>query len=150
MRHSGVILKVSEGFYSLLSLYAIILPWLSANSASFFTLSLWPLNGIFWIKQFHGIYNGSENLPSFLNTSLVSSIFSLCVKRNTFLIRIFLPLYHSFIQWWFAPPLTLKISKKFCFCHQFRKKAMKQIVYETTTNLVRGWKTTTSFIRQWF
>ena len=127
MRHSGFILRVSEGFYSLLSLYAITLPWLSANSASFFTLSLWPLNGIFWIKQFHGIYNGSENLPSFLNTSLVSSIFSLCVKRNTFLIRIFLPLCHSFIQWWFAPLFLWKFPKNFVAATSSGKKQWNRL-----------------------
>ena len=36
-----------QGFYSLLPLYAIILPSLSANSVSFLTLSLGPLNRIF-------------------------------------------------------------------------------------------------------
>ena len=73
----------SQGFYSLFPFWAIILPSLSANSAPFFTLFLWPLNGIFGITQFHSIYNGSDSLPGFLNTSLVSSIFALCVKWNT-------------------------------------------------------------------
>ena len=37
----------SQGFYSLLRPYAIILRSLSGNSTSFFALSLWSLNGIF-------------------------------------------------------------------------------------------------------
>ena len=77
----------SQGFYSLLRLYATILPSLSTNSASVFTLSLWPLNGIFWIVQFHSIYNESNSLPSFRNTSLVSSIFSLFVKGGSRLVQ---------------------------------------------------------------
>ena len=36
------------------------------------------------------------------NTSLAFSIFSLCVKRNTFFISISLTLCHSFIQGWFV------------------------------------------------
>ena len=109
MSHSGAILsmvlKVSQSsFPSFDSLCAMILPSFSASSASFFTLSLWPLNGIFWITQFHSIYNGSDSLPGFFNTSLVSSILYLYVKWNTFFIRISLPLYHSFIQGWFVPP----------------------------------------------
>ena len=101
MRHSE---QSSEGFYSILWFYTIVLPSLSAISASFLTLSLWPLNGIFWIKQFHSIFNGSDSVLSFLNTSLVSSVFSLFVKWNTFFIRIFLPLCQSLIQRWFVPP----------------------------------------------
>ena len=76
---------------------------LSANSASFPAMSLWPLNGIFWSKQFHSIHNGNDSPTGFLNASLFFSIFSLCVKSNTFFIRISLPLYHSFIQGWFIP-----------------------------------------------
>ena len=45
---------------------------LSTNSASFFALSLCPLNGTFWGKEFHRIFNGSDSL----NTSLFLSIFS--------------------------------------------------------------------------
>ena len=60
---------------------------LSANSALFFALSLWPLIGIFWSTQFHSIYNGSDSPPGFLNTSLDFSIFSLCVKWNTLYIE---------------------------------------------------------------
>ena len=56
----------------------------STNSASFFALSLWPLSGISWSTQFHKIYNGSDSLPDFLSSSLVYSIFSLCVKLKTF------------------------------------------------------------------
>ena len=57
---------------------------LSANSASFFALSLWPLNAIFWSTQFHSIYNGSDSPPALLNASWFLSIFSLCVKWNIF------------------------------------------------------------------
>ena len=57
-----------------------------------FKMSLWPLNGIFWITRFQSIYSGRDSLPSFLNTSLVSSIFSLRAKWNTFFIRISLSL----------------------------------------------------------
>ena len=115
----------SQGFYSLLWFYAIILPSLSANSASFFTLSLWPLNGIFWITQFHSIYNGSDSLHSFLETSLVSLIFSLCVKWNTFFIRTSLPLYHSLIQGCFVPPSFE--SFLFLFSHQKSKNLLSSI-----------------------
>ena len=127
-----------QGFYSLLPLYAIILPSLSANSVSFLTLSLGPLNRIFWNTQLYSIYGGSDSLPGFPNTSLVFSIFSLCVKSNTFFIRISLPLYHSFIV---RPPFLWKFStfcsfpkiQKSCFVPQLRKKyTMKQIVYEKT------------------
>ena len=145
MSHSGAILsmvlKICHGsFPSFDSLCAIILPSLSANSASFFTLSLWPLNGIFWITQFHNTYNGSDSLPGFFNTSLVSSILYLYVKWNTFFIRISLPLYHSFIQGWFASPsfenfplsVLSQKSKNLVPLPVKEKSTMKQIVYETT------------------
>ena len=105
MKCSGVFFEHGfQGFYPLLGLYAIILQSFSANSASFFTLSLWPLNAIFWITQFRSIYNGSNGLPGFLNTSMISPIFTLCVKWNTFFISISLPLSHSLIYEWFVPP----------------------------------------------
>ena len=119
-----------QGFYFLLQLYAKTLLSLSANSASFFTLYLWPLNGIFWMIQFHSIYNGSDSLPYFLNTSWISSIFSLCVGWNTFFIRIFYTFYHSFTQEWLVLPsfenfplfgLSTKIQR-FCFLQWLKKK----------------------------
>ena len=127
----------SQGFYFLLRFYAIMLPSLSANSASLFTLFLWPLNRIFSITQFHSIYNGSGSLPSFLNTLLVSSIFPLCGQWNTFFHRISLPLYHSFIQGCFFLPsfenfpifvLSPKIQKS-CFFRQLRKKTQWNKLY---------------------
>ena len=140
-----------------------MLPPLPANSASFFTLSQWPFNEIFWITQFHSIYNGSESLSGFLITSLVSSILYLYVKWSTFFIRISLPLYHSFIQGWFVPPsfenfplfvLSPKIKKNLISYAVKEENIMKQIVYETTKvnmpNLLRDKNTTADFIGQWF
>ena len=119
----------SQAFYLLLWLYTIILQSHSASSASYFTMFLWPLNRIFWITQFHSIYNRSYSLSSFLNTSLFFSIFSLCVIWNSFFVSIFLPLYHSFIQGLFVPPsfenfplfCSLTKNQEFFFPHQLRK-----------------------------
>ena len=89
------------------------------NSESFFALTLWSLNGIFWRTQFHSIYNGSDSFPGFLNTSVVFLIFSLCDNSNTLFIRTFCSLPH------------------------LRKNTMKGIVYETK-KVNRGktlWKT---------
>ena len=128
MRHSGDNLNmVLKGFCSPIWPYAIML---HANSAPFFKLSLLPLNRIFWITQFHSIYNESDSLPGFLNTSLVFSIVYLCVELNTLFIRIPLSLYHSLIQEWFVPPFLWKFPlvvlspkiKKTCFPLQLRKK----------------------------
>ena len=95
------------------------------NSESFFALTLWSLNGIFWRTQFHSIYNGSDSFPGFLNTSVVFLIFSLCDDSNT-------------CVW----------NKK----SESRKNTMKDILYETTKvkipNLLRGWRTIARFIGQ--
>ena len=93
---------------------------LFCNSKLFLALSLWPLNGIFWGTQFHSIYNGSDSFPGFFDTSLVFSIFSLCVKVNTHFIRTFLPLYYSFIPRIVCPSLPVNIFH-FLFSQQKSK-----------------------------
>ena len=66
-----------QGFYSLLLFchksctgFPKLVRSLFTTFASFFALSLWPLDRIFWGTQFHSIYSWSDNLPGFLNTVL--------------------------------------------------------------------------------
>ena len=71
-----------QRFYHLPRLYAVIdlqdskiskITFLT--SGSFFALSLWPINRMFWRTQFHSIYCQSDSFPGFFNTSLVLLIF---------------------------------------------------------------------------
>ena len=136
MRHSDAILNMALKVFILsfhsMPLNVIILSSLSASSTSFYTLSLGSLNRIFWITHFQSIYNGSVSLPDFRNTSLVSSMFFLCAKWNTFFVRISLPIYHSFMVcapffWRFSPfSFLTKIPKIFFPLSVKEKNTMKQ------------------------
>ena len=110
-----------QRFYHLPRLYAVIdlqdskiskITFLT--SGSFFALSLWPLNGMFWRTQFHSIYYRSDSFPGFVNTSLVLLMFFLFVKSNTLFIRTCLLLYHCLIQGYFSPPLPFWNCPLFC------------------------------------
>ena len=98
--------------------------------------------------------------------SLVVLIFSWCVESNTLLIRTCWSLCYSFIPGLFPHlwKLFISLPPPFVFSFQkcknlvwhtiYGKTAMKCIVYEITRlnipNLLRAWKTTVGFIRQWF
>ena len=96
MRHSwailNMVLKVSIPSFLKVSIpsfdsmsstkFSKLVRSLSANSASFSAMSLWPLNGIFWSTQFHSIHNGSDSPTGFLNASLFFSIFSLVLNET--------------------------------------------------------------------
>ena len=99
---------------------------------------MWLLNRIFWGTHFHSIYNGSDSFTGFLVISLVSLIFSSCVKWNTFFITTFLPLHNSFIQGWFTPspsfenlPLLFSFTKnpKILFAPPFNEKTQWKATY---------------------
>ena len=49
------------------------------TSGLFFVLSLWPLNWIFWHRQFLTIYNGSDSFPYFLK---FLNIFCMCWTKH--------------------------------------------------------------------
>ena len=108
MRHSGAILNKALKVSVLSLTLCHNITFIFCKFCIIFTLSLWPVNEIFWITQFHSIYNGSNSLPGFFNTSLVFLILYLYVKWNAVFTRISLPVYHSFIQRWFTPHIFLK------------------------------------------
>ena len=118
----------SQGFYPLLRLYTIILVFLCQFCINFWTVpvtSQWNILS----HTVHSIYNGSGSLPGFLNTSLVSSIYSLRVKWNTLLASLYLSTTVSFkggsspFLWKFPLFVLSPKIKKICFLHrQLRKK----------------------------
>ena len=107
--HKNILNSGSQGFYSVLRLYATILRSLSANPAPSFTLPLRPLSRIFESHSFTVSIMG-------VIASLVFLILPWFPQHSSIILgSLYLSTILLFKADWF--PLTLKIST-FLFSHQ--------------------------------
>ena len=145
----------SQGFYSLLRLYAIKV--LQISKISKITFCQFDIIFLHCPCDLSVKYFEAHSFTVSTTGVIISLVFLLpwffqyffYVLNKTLFIRISSPLYHSFIHRWFLPPSFDFFS--FLFCHQKsknfvcsakEKSRMKHMVYETTKvnipNLLSG------------